>query len=266
MSEITEYNRYDPSAVSPEDLLVVDLDGYEGPLDVLLALARKQKVDLTKLSILLLADQYISFIESAKSLQIELAADYLVMAAWLAYLKSRLLLPPDKNDDEPSGPELAARLQWQLRRLESMRDAAQKIMARDRLGKDIFPRGDPEGVKIKRNSVFILSLYDVLKAYSDFNMRGKRKPYTAPKPVLHSIDDAIGWLRRIIGVSVPKWELLENFLPKSFSSRVERKSALAAAFSATLELVKRGQVYLQQGEAFGPIYIKGNSHEDKNQE
>ncbi|MDC0074991.1 segregation/condensation protein A [Alphaproteobacteria bacterium] len=245
--------------------LLIDLDGYEGPLDVLLALARKQKVDLTKLSILQLAEQYLSFIEIIKSIRIEIAADYLVMAAWLAYLKSKLLLPPEEDSDELTGSELAAHLQWQLLRLDSMRKAGNKIMQRNRLGKDIFPRGLPENIKIIRNSVFQLSLYDLLKAYGDFKIRGKRKPYLTPIPVLHSIEDGMTWLKSLIGLELPKWELLESFLPDTLLTVEEKKSGLVATFSASLELVKRGEVKIEQAKSFGPIFIKGNQNLNKNE-
>jgi len=236
--------------------LVVDLGTYEGPLDVLLTLARNQKVDLTKISIMKLADQYLAFISAARHLQLEIAADYLVMAAWLAYLKSCLLLPPEEGDGQPTGSELAARLQWQLQRLESMRVAAGKLMARDQLNKDIFPRGAPEGESIVSHSVYELSLYEVLKSYADFRMRGKRKSYVTPKPLVHTIADAMGWLRRIMGSAVPRWELLESFMPATLASSHERRSAVSVAFAATLELAKQGGLRLRQQEVFGPIYIK----------
>ncbi len=236
--------------------LLIDLDGFEGPLDVLLTLARKQKVDLTKLSILTLADQYLAFIQKIKEKNIEIAADYLVMAAWLVYLKSKLLLPKEENNEELSGDELAARLQWQLRRLDSMREAAKKIMTRNRLGMDIFPRGFPDKIKLIRNSVFNLSLYDILKAYSDFNSRSQKKPYIKKRLFSHTIDDALKWLSIIIGSPVPKWELLESFIPESIISNQEKKSAITATFSASLELVKDGKVIIQQDKEFSPIYIK----------
>ncbi len=243
----------------PHYSLVLDLDGYEGPLDVLLALARKQKVDITKLSILTLADQYLLFIQKVKEKNLEIAADYLVMAAWLVYLKSKLLLPKEENNEELSGDELAARLQWQLRRLDSMREAAKKIMTRNRLGMDIFARGNPDEIKVIKNSVFNLSLYDILIAYSDFNSRSQKKPYIKKKLFSHSIDDAMKWLSGIIGSPLPEWKLLESFIPNSIISNNEKKSAITATFSASLELVKDGKVIIQQDKEFTPIYIKGKS-------
>ncbi len=243
----------------PHYSLVIDLDGYEGPLDVLLALARKQKVDITKLSILTLADQYLLFIQKVKEKNLEIAADYLVMAAWLVYLKSKLLLPKEENNEELSGDELAARLQWQLRRLDSMREAAKKIMTRNRLGMDIFARGNPDEIKVIKNSVFNLSLYDILIAYSDFNSRSQKKPYIKKKLFSHSIDDAMKWLSGIIGSPLPEWKLLESFIPNSIISNNEKKSAITATFSASLELVKDGKVIIQQDKEFTPIYIKGKS-------
>ncbi len=255
---ISDYNIESQNTPTSHSL-VVDLDGYEGPLDVLLSLARNQKVDLTKLSILKLADQYLSFIKLVKEKNIEIAADYLVMAAWLVYLKSKLLLPKETDDDELSGDELAERLQWQLRRLDSMREAAKKIMQRNRLGMDVFSRGFPEEIKIIKNSVFNLSLYDILKAYSDFNLRIEKKPYIKKRLFAHSIDDAMKWLGKVLGVPVPKWERLESFIPDSILSKDEKKSALTATFSASLELVKDGKILIQQDKEFSPIFIKAKS-------
>ncbi|PPR77288.1 MAG: Segregation and condensation protein A [Alphaproteobacteria bacterium MarineAlpha2_Bin1] len=252
INNLTENNASIENPIS----LVIDMEGYEGPLDVLLALARKQKVDLNKLSILTLADQYLAFIKKIKEKNIEIAADYLVMAAWLVYLKSKLLLPKEENNDELSGDELAARLQWQLRRLDSMREAAKKIMTRNRLGMDIFPRGFPDKIKFKKNSVFNLSLFDILKAYSDFNSRSKKKPYIKKRLFAHTMDDALKWLSTIIGSPVPKWELLVSFIPESIISNQDKKSAITATFSASLELVKDGKVVIQQDKEFSPIYIK----------
>ncbi len=240
--------------------LVVDLDGYEGPLDVLLVLARSQKVDLAKISILALAEQYLAFVQEARRIKLEIAADYLVMAAWLAYLKSRLLLPPEENGEEPSGPEMAARLAFQLQRLQAMRDASTKLMARNRLGKDVFARGEPEGIRVIRKSVYQVSLFDMLKAYGDFKTRGKAQPLTMRSAVIHTIEDAVRRLEKMLG-KIPTWQRLETFLPKSLRSPIERRSAVASTFAATLELVKRGELRLRQGEAFGPIYLMGGSAE-----
>ena len=236
--------------------LVVDLEGYEGPLDVLLALARTQKVDLTKISILQLAEQYLAFIAEARKIRLELAADYLVMAAWLAYLKSKLLLPDEEEDEEPSGPEMAARLAFQLRRLEAMRAMAGKLMDRNRLGRDVFPRGAPEGIQVVRNSVYELSLYELLSAYGGSRTRAILKPLTIERRVIYTIEEALKRLEAMLG-KLPSWQTLEAFLPMGAFSRADRKSALAATFTASLELVRRGDLKIRQGEPFGPIYIMG---------
>lgn len=249
----------DEVAARAEDAqpLVVDLEGYEGPLDVLLVLARGQKVDLARISILQLAEQYLSFIEQIRGIKLEVAADYLVMAAWLAYLKSRLLLPPEENgDDELSGPEMAARLAFQLQRLQAMRDVSAKLMARDRLGRDVFKRGAPEGIRVIRKSVYQVSLFEMLKGYGDFKLRGKAQPLTMRTAVIFTIEEAVRRLERVLG-KMPTWQRLENFLPDALRSPAERRSAVAATFAASLELVKRGEMRLRQGEAFGPIYMMG---------
>jgi segregation and condensation protein A len=191
--------------------LVVDLEGYEGPIDMLLVLARQQKVDLLGISILQLADQYLKFIEEARRLRLEIAADYLVMAAWLAYLKSRLLLPADEEDDEPSGPEMAEALAFQLQRLEAMQEAGAKVMELPRLGRDVFPRGAPEGVKVIRTSVYDLSLYELLRAYGDQQSKGPSGPLEIAVTEIFSVDDALERLGKILG-KVPDWTTLQGFL------------------------------------------------------
>ena len=252
------------AAADERQPLVVDLDGYEGPLDVLLVMARGQKVDLARISILQLAEQYLAFIEHIRGVKLEVAADYLVMAAWLAYLKSRLLLPPEENgDEEMSGPEMAARLAFQLQRLQAMRDVSAKLMARDRLGRYVFARGAPEGIRVIRKSVYQVSLFELLKAYGDFKLRGKSNPLTMRTAVLHSIEDAVRRLERVLG-KMPNWTRLETFLPPSLRSPAERRSAVASTFAATLELVKRGELRLRQGEAFGTIYLMGNAQPAQN--
>ena len=252
------------AAADERQPLVVDLDGYEGPLDVLLVMARGQKVDLARISILQLAEQYLAFIEHIRGVKLEVAADYLVMAAWLAYLKSRLLLPPEENgDEEMSGPEMAARLAFQLQRLQAMRDVSAKLMARDRLGRYVVARSAPEGIRVIRKSVYQVSLFELLKAYGDFKLRGKSNPLTMRTAVLHSIEDAVRRLERVLG-KMPNWTRLETFLPPSLRSPAERRSAVASTFAATLELVKRGELRLRQGEAFGTIYLMGNAQPAQN--
>ena len=239
------------------EALVVDLDVYEGPLDVLLALAREQKVDLTRISILKLADQYIAFIESAHDLRLELAADYLVMAAWLAYLKSRLLLPePEVEEDGLSGEEMAEALTYRLRRLEAMREAGAKIMALPRLGLDVFPRGAPEPVPVVKNEVYNLSLFELLRAYGEQRRKaGAHRAYAPPPTELYAIEEALARIERMLGKG-PDWHTLMSFMPQSLQGGVVRRSAMAAMLSVGLEMTKNGQAELRQSSAFGPIYLR----------
>ncbi len=235
--------------------LVVDLEGYEGPLDVLLALARNQKVDLTRISILDLAEQYLAFISEARRLRLEIAADYLVMAAWLAYLKSRLLLPEPEDDDELSGPEMAARLTFQLQRLEAMREAATRLMARDRVGRDVFARGMPEGVRVIRTTDYECSLFELLSAYAEQRTRTPGPPLSLPLGRIYSVEEATERLGRMLG-HMPNWERLEGFLPPEFRHGPEYRSAVAATLSASLEMAREGRLDVRQGQMFGPIYLR----------
>ncbi len=245
------------TAEPQDEAMIVDLDGFEGPLDVLLNLARTQKVDLMSISILALAEQFIAFIENARRLRLELAADYLVMAAWLAYLKSRLLLPPEPGDEGPSGEEMAAILAFRLQRLEAMRNAAALLMGRDRLGRDVFARGMPEGVRVVTKSNYVLSWYELLKGYSEGRTRSiVVEPMHIRRPALYSMEEALVRLRRLLG-STPDWMTLERFLPEDFRESGAVRSAFAATFSATLEMVRAGQAEIQQNEVFGPIHIRG---------
>ncbi|MFT7571189.1 MAG: segregation and condensation protein A [Paracoccaceae bacterium] len=236
--------------------LVLDLDGFEGPIDLLLTLARQQKVDLAKMSILKLAEQYLAFITAAKQLRLEVAADYLVMAAWLAYLKSRLLLPATEEDEEASGPELAEALTFQLRRLDSMRDAGEKLLVMPRLGRDVFRRGAPEGMEVIRTAVYEVSLYDLLKAYGDNRRRATGSHLTIEASQLFSLSDAIERLRGVIG-EVRDWTSLSAFLPEDLMDGLFMRSAVASTFAASLEMVKEGKADIRQSSAFGPIFIKG---------
>ncbi len=235
--------------------LVLDIDGFEGPLDVLLMLARNQKVDLKNISILALADQYLSFIQEARDLNLDLAADYLVMAAWLAYLKSRLLLPSEEDGEEPSGEELAARLAFQLRRLEAMREASDRLMTRNRLGRDIFARGQPEGIRVIRHSSYELPLYDLLRAYADHNRRNNAESLRIHRPPLYSIDQALQQINRLLGTTV-NWAQLESFLPPDVLGGDIARSAVASTFVAGLELARQGELQLRQLKPFGPIYFR----------
>ena len=245
-------------ATNTLDEFEVSLDGYEGPLDALLPLARKQKVDLSGISILALAEQYLAFIAEARLMRLEIAADYLVMAAWLAYLKSRLLLPSQADDGEPSGEELAARLQHQLQRLEAMRHAAKKLMSRERLGVDIFPRGEPEGIKVIRKSYYECNLYDLLIGYVGLVDRTEVQPITKRPPVILSVEEAMRRLSAILG-KMPDWANLEAFLPDNLPQGIELRSSLASTFSAALELAKQERLSLRQKKNFGPVYIKETS-------
>jgi segregation and condensation protein A len=237
--------------------LVVDLDVYEGPLDVLLALAREQKVDITRISILKLADQYLEFISNARDLRLEIAADYLVMAAWLAYLKSRLLLPvPETEEDGLSGEEMAEALTYRLRRLEAIRNAGARLMALPRLGLDVFPRGRPEPVPVVRNPVYQLSLFELLRAYGDQRRRKTAHADYAPMPIdLYAIEDALARIESMLGKG-PDWRTLLSFLPQSLRGGLVRRSAMAAMLTVGLEMTRTGQTELRQNFAFGPIYLR----------
>jgi segregation and condensation protein A len=237
------------------EVLNVDVEGFEGPLDVLLALAKTQKVDLRKISILKLVDQYLVFIGEARRLRLELAADYLVMAAWLAYLKSRLLLPEAPSGEEPSGEELAARMALQLERLEAIRAAAAKLMSRHQLGRDVFSRGDPEGVTVVRKSNWDLSLYDLIRSYADWAARKTGGHMTVKLPPVFTMEAAMHRLSRMLGIELD-WARLESFMPDEFADPLGRRSALAGTFAASLELVRQGKIQLRQSEPFAPIFIR----------
>jgi segregation and condensation protein A len=245
-----------PQASEAETALVLDLDGFEGPIDLLLALAREQKVDLTKISILALADQYLAFIAAQRRMRLEIAADYLVMAAWLAYLKSRLLLPdPPAVEDEPSAAELAAALSHRLQLLAAMQRAGAALMGRPLLGRDVFGRGMPEAVTAFDRPVYELTLYDLLAAYGAEHRRRHAQVLTILPAEFHSPDDALRHLAQYLG-HVPEWRDLMRFLPEELRGGVFRRSALAATFAASLELARAGQVELRQDRAFGPLYLR----------
>ncbi|MEQ8664302.1 MAG: ScpA family protein [Rhodospirillales bacterium] len=242
----------------PGEAFFVDIDGYAGPLDVLLTLARDQKVDLIHVSILELADQYLAFVAEARRRDLELAADYLVMAAWLAYLKSRLLLPDLDDEEQPSGEEMAAALAWQLQRLESMREAGENLITRNRLGRDFFPRGAPEKFTTSFITIFDADLYDLMSAYGDIQRRTAPKSMEIEPFTLYTVDQALDRIRRMLG-SIPDWESLWAFLPDEAINEnadpIERRSAIAATFTASLELAREGQVNIRQTGPFGPIYV-----------
>ncbi len=239
-----------------EGAFIVDLDGYEGPIDVLLVLARDQKVDLASISILQLADQYLAFVAEARKHNLELAADYLVMAAWLAYLKSRLLLPDLDAEEEPTGEEMAAALTFQLQRLEAMQNAGKKLLERPQLGKTFFGRGDPERFKAITKSVVADKLFDLLKAYGDMNRNKAAREALHIEPVeLYTVDDAINRFRRLLG-TFPDWESLWRFLPKDLQSGLMARSAMATTFTACLELAREGKLRIRQNQTFGPIFLR----------
>jgi len=239
-----------------DEALVVALDGYEGPIDLLLSMAREQKVDLTRISILQLADQYLGFIEKVRQLRIELAADYLVMAAWLAYLKSRLLLPdPPESDEEPTPEELAAALAFQLRRLEAMREAAERMMRLPQLGRDLFVRGAPEGLSVTKRPVFETTLYELLKAYAEHRRRQEASTLTIAPTQLYSLEEALMRLNELLG-RLPDWAMLAHFIPAGFSDPLRSRSAVASTFLATLELTKAGRLELRQDRPFAPIWLR----------
>jgi segregation and condensation protein A len=245
----------DGQSADAGEALIVDVDGFEGPLDLLLALARTQKVDITKISILALAEQYLLFIAEARKLRLELAADYLVMAAWLAYLKSRLLLPEPEHEDGPTGEELAALLAFRLQKLEAMRDAAAKLMARNRLGRDVFERGAPEGVRIHRTSEFADNLYDLLKAYAERRQRQAITRIRFKRLPVWTIKEAREQLERLIGVST-EWGSIDQYLLEYLIEPTMRTTVLASTFSATLEMAREGQLEIRQTEVFAPIFIR----------
>ena len=241
------------------EALIVDVDGFEGPLDLLLQMSRSQKVDLRQISVLALAEQYLLFVEEAKKLRIELAADYLVMAAWLAFLKSRLLLPPDPKDEGPSGDELAAHLAFQLERLAAMRDAAAKLMARDQLGRDFFVRGVPEDVTRVRTVTYTASLLDLMQAYARIKTKDDFRPFVMDRDRVLTMEQALDRMRDMINFA-GDWTDLSTYLPDGWADDpVMRRSATASTFAASLELAKSGAIEISQSDTFGPIQLRKKS-------
>jgi segregation and condensation protein A len=243
----------DVPQVGSADRLTLDLEGWEGPLDLLLTLARSQKVDLREISILALVEQYLAFIADAKKLRLEIAADYLVMAAWLAYLKSCLLLPSDPEQD-PSPEELAMRLQLRLQRLAAMREAGVRLINRDRLGRDVFARGAPEGLRVIRNSLWQADLYDLIAAYGSVRARTEPAVHMVHRRPVMTLDEALTRVERMLGHRV-QWTRIEAFLPATQDPEY-RKSALASSFVAALELARRGRLELDQEAAFAPLFLR----------
>jgi segregation and condensation protein A len=242
-----------PERATGEPAFMIDVDGYEGPLDLLLDLARRQKVDLKAISILALVDQYIGYIERAEALRLEIAADYLVMAAWLAYLKSALLLPKEEQE-EPSADELALRMQLRLQRLGAMREAAARLLARDRIGRDVFLRGMPEGLRIDRKNMWQCDWYSLVSAYAVVEARNEPVVHMVRDRMVMTLDSAIDRVSAMLGVKLD-WMELRDFLPVNADPRLVR-SALASSFVAALELARMGKAELRQEEAFGPMHLR----------
>ncbi|MEO8667995.1 MAG: ScpA family protein [Bauldia sp.] len=252
------WETYQPVDRGDEQALVVDVAGFEGPLDLLLSLARTQKVDITRISILALAEQYLTYIEEIRRLRLELAADYLVMAAWLAYLKSRLLLPAAEGDEEPTGEEMAEALAFRLRRLEAMREAAARLANRNRLGRDVFARGDPEPVQIHKRSEYSATLYDLLSAYATQRQQRSVSVVQVRRRQVWSLQEGRDVLMRMIG-QIAQWTPLSVFTSPYLSPEM-RTTVTASAFGASLELVREGKIDLRQTDAFAPLYIRDRVH------
>ncbi len=244
------------------EALIVDVGAFEGPLDLLLTLSRTQKVDLREISILDLAEQYLAFVEQAKQLRLELAADYLVMAAWLAFLKSRLLLPPDPTEEGPSGEELAAHLAFQLERLEAMRGAAAKLMARDQLGRDFFARGITEDVQRVRRVTYTATLLDLMQGYARIRTKDEFRPFVLDRKAVMTMEQALDRMRHLIGFA-GEWTDISSYLPEGWEmDPAKRRSSTAATFAASLELAKEGKIDIRQSDTFAPIQIRKRAPRD----
>jgi segregation and condensation protein A len=254
----TETELTEPGAGEPA--LVVDVEGFEGPLDLLLTLARQQKVDLSKISILALADQYLAFIEAARKLRLELAADYLVMAAWLAYLKSRLLLPEQPAPDGPSAEEMANALAQRLRRLETIRQVAEQLMQRPQLGREVFERGQPEPIAEIKRPQWTATLYDLLSAYAARRQTQARSFVRVPKRTVWSLAEAREAIERLIGRSFD-WSPLDKYLMEYLVEPSLRPTVLASSFAAALELVREGRLEVHQHAAFAPLFVRARPNE-----
>jgi segregation and condensation protein A len=244
-------------APAASEALIVDVAGFEGPLDLLLALARTHKVDIAKISILELVDQYLAYISEAQKLKIEIAADYLVMAAWLTFLKSRMILPRDKETgDEPSADEMAQRLAFRLMRLDAMRRAIGELMTRKRLGRDVFQRGMPEQVATVSDVRWTAEIYDLLKAYSELRRRTVKVTHVVRARRVWSIKQARNKLESLVGQAIGDWVELDACLKTYLATEEEDKTVLASSFGATLEMARDGMIELRQDEPFSPIYMR----------
>jgi len=240
---------------STEPALVVDVEGFEGPLDLLLALARQQKVDLAKISILALANQYLKFIEEARKLRLELAADYLVMAAWLAYLKSRLLLPDTNAPEGQSAEDMATALALHLKRLEAIRDVADKLFGRAQLDRDVFARGQPEPIAHIKRPQWTATLYDLLSAYAQQRQRSALSHVRLAKRTVWSLAEARETLEQLIG-QAPDWTRLDEYLISFVVEPSLAPTVFASSFASSLELVREGLMEVHQQGAFAPIYVR----------
>jgi segregation and condensation protein A len=255
MSEVVAFEAEVADRASDEPALVVDVEGFEGPLDLLLTLARQQKVDLAKISVLALAEQYLAFVEEARKLRLELAADYLVMAAWLAYLKSRLLLPEPTTADGPSAEDMANALAWRLKRLEAFRGLATELMQRPQLQRDIFQRGDPEPIADIKHPQWTATLYDLLTAYAKQRQQSAFNHVQFKKRNVWALQDAREILERMVG-QAGDWNRLDQYLFEYLVEPSMRATVFASSFAATLELVREGRLELHQQSAFAPIYLR----------
>ena len=260
MSEDTSFEALSPELASDETALIVDVEGFEGPLDLLLMLARQQKVDLSKISILALADQYLAFIEEARRIRLELAADYLVMAAWLAYLKSRLLLPEKDSELGPSAEDMATALALRLRRLEAIRNAAEALISRPQLGRDVFARGAPEPIADIKRPEWTATLYDLLTAYAQQRQKQALAHVRFAPRLVWSLAEAREALERMIGMSTD-WSRLDHYLLSYVVEPAMRATVMASSFASVLEMVREGALDVHQDTAFGPLFLRKHSEE-----
>src|SRR5436190_21304254 len=260
MSDDTNFESLSPELASDERALIVDVEGFEGPLDLLLMLARQQKVDLSKISSLALADQYLAFIEEARLVRLELAADYLVMAAWLAYLKSRLLLPEAAGEPGPSAEDMATALALRLRRLEAIRNAADALSGRPQLNRDVFGRGAPEPIADIKRPEWTATLYDLLSAYSQQRQRNALAHVRFAPRQVWSLAEAREALERIIGATTD-WSRLDHYLLSYVVEPSMRATVMASSFATVLEMVREGAIDVHQDTAFGPIFLRKHSEE-----
>ena len=263
MSEISDtYSNSQPYESINNDDLIVNLSGYEGPLDVLLIMAKSQKVDLMKISILQLTEQYLVFIAEVRKKNLELAADYLVMAAWLAYLKSNLLLPREETGEELTAEQMAERLKFQLKKLEAIRQVSEKLMNLPVLGTNFFNRGMPEGIRLIRTPEYYLSLYDLLKSYANQRYKSAYSSMVIERPAVYAMEEALVRLQRMVGTAF-EWTKIERFLPPEFSKGKNARSGVAGTLAAAMELVREGVLEVQQLAPFGPVFIKNKNNNEE---